>query len=407
MSPTRGRWTSLPLAIAYIAVPLGTAATRFFPGNQQMAPMVPWLILAIIGAFIALSRPGSGSRGGTRLTGVLFFLSVAAVAVYAPDLTGFLLPYFPYIKELTPLIFLLFCGLWAITCGLPDRGDLQHYGGLLGLLMLADCAVESFVYQTVPTVRWLGNADVLAGMLLVSLCACVQTEKEEGRDRPGQDHTWRRGLIMAGLLACLSRTGLFAAAWVVLCFGRGKLLGRTAYAILCATMLVLSFFLPPTTSDAVRYTDYWLWIEAIRLTMENPALVFSGFPVATPLPIEFPPSISIIWETATGQSSFFGIHLTQIPSFWLRLFFAWGAGAPLFLLAFIFMLLSRRTTRMGAGLTAGLFAQGMMTPLLFDPAMAVSISFGYIIALASPVRDNPPAKHAPPQHPRPHPPTRN
>ena len=47
----------------------------------------------------------------------------------------------------------------------------------------------------------------------------------------------------------------------------------------------------------------------------------------------------------------------------------------------MFTLLLRHLTRMGAGLTAVLFAQGMTTPLFFDPATGVCVSLAFVLAL--------------------------
>jgi len=385
-SPERGRLTAVPLAVAYIAVPLGTAAARYIGGADKVSPTAPWLLLAALGAIVAMYRPNpdSTARKGFFFKATLFGLLLAGVFTYSGDIIPNLLPYTPYLKELSPLVFLLFCGLWGATCGPPDRGDFQRYGGLLGLFCLVDTLAEAVMYQAVPTVRWIGNADILAGLLLVALCASLKPGSNDGgHHEPDQGHSFWRALIMFGLVACLSRTGLFAAAWVVLCFGRSRFRLRVAYTMLCALLIGATFFLPTTPSDAIRYTDYWLWVEAVRLAGENTTLLLTGFPISEALPISFPVSMGAIWEAATGQSSTFGVFLEQVPSFWLRLTFAWGIGVPLVVLSVVFILLFRRLTRMGAGLTAALFAQGMTTPLLFDPTMGMAIGFGFILALSS------------------------
>ncbi|MDC0336480.1 hypothetical protein OAN24_06280 [Pseudodesulfovibrio sp.] len=388
----RARLSSIPLAVAYGAVPLGAAAARLMGGSATVSTSMPWLLLAGIGAILAMHRPtpGAPSTKGFFFKATLFMLLVVGLVMYAPDIIGAQITLLPYFRESTPLLFLLFCGLWASTCGLPDRGDFQRFGALLGVLCLIDLVTEVTVYQAVPTIRWIGNADMLAGLLLVSVCAGLKPGGNDGgAHEPDQGRTVWRVLTLLGLMACLSRTGLFAAAWVVLCFGRGLFRYRALSSLLCIGLLALTFFLPPTTSDAVRYTDYWLWVEALRLYAEAPAILLTGFPIDVPLPVQFPAGMAPIWELATGTPSSFGAFLTQVPSFWLRLTMAWGMAAPMLLLVVLFILLFRRLTRMGAGLTAALFAQGMSTPLLYDPTMAVAIGLGFILALAKPaVRPN-------------------
>lgn len=385
ISPDRGWMTAIPLAVAYGAVPLGNLVARL-SGSGFVSPYAPWLLLASGGLLMAMRRPAPGAepRKGFLLKLALFLLMGFGLLQYSRDIVHTVLPWLPWLQELAPLVFLLFCGLWVTTCGLPDRADFQRYGGLLGLLCLVDLGVEAMAYGSVPTIRWIGNADILAGLLLVSLCASLKPGDNDGGLRePDQGNKWWRALIMIGLLACLSRTGLFAGAWVVLCFGRGKARYRLLYSLGCVVCLAITFVLPPTATDAIRYIDYWLWVEALRFFAEAPVTLFTGFPIGSALPVNFPPAMVPIWEAATGQPASFGVFTPHVPSFWLRLTLAWGSIASLALLTVVFGLLVRRLTRLGAGLTAALFAQGMTTPLLYDPAMAVSISLAFILALSA------------------------
>lgn len=386
--PKGFRLASVPLIIAYGVVPLSTAAVRA-TGDEfhSISIMLPWLLLAAFGTLLAMN----GDRGRIewkRLSylGLLFLLLVAGLILYARDILAELTPLLPALKELSPLVFLLFSLLWMATCGIPDRADFQRFGALLGTICLVDFGVEVVSHGALPTVRWIGNVDVLAGLLLVSLCASLKPGGNEGgRYEPDQGHPLWRLLIKLAILSCLSRTGLFAAAWVVLCFGRGSGMWRFAYAMACAGLLCLTFFLPSTPSDTIRYADYWLWVEGLRLFSENPKLFLTGFPLAASLPVHFPPTMAMVWQTATGESHLSGTFLHQIPSFWLRLIMGWGIFAPLGLFGVLFGMLMKRLTRMGAGLIAALFAQGMSAPLLYDPALAVSICLGFILALSAPL----------------------
>lgn len=330
-------------------------------------------------------KPGDFPRKGFLLKLLCFLLFVFSLLFYSRDILHFVTPLLPWLLELAPLVFVLFCGLWVATCGLPDRADFQRYGALLGVFCLLDLCAEAMIYGSVPTIRWIGNADILAGLLLVSLCASLKPgDNDGGYEEPDQGNRWWRAFIMLGLLACFSRTGLFAGAWVVLCFGRGKARYRLLYTLACTACLGVTFFLPPTATDAIRYIDYWLWVEALRFFAETPSILVTGFPVGTALPVDFPVGMVPIWEAATGQPAALGVFTAQVPSFWLRLILAWGCLIPVALFSVIFVLLVRRLTRLGAGLTAALFAQGMSTPLLFDPSMAVSICLAFILALTVP-----------------------
>lgn len=385
--PGRTGLTGLPLAVSYGAVPLAMAFTGLAGMSVDVSLFLPWLILAAIGTLTALFRPtpGAPARTGRVFNAALFALFAAGLASYAPGLVTALAPTLPHLRELSPLVMLLLCVLWGATCGLPDRADLQRFGAFLGTLCIIDLAIEAAMFRAVPAVRLIGNADVLAGLLLVSLCAGLRPgQGERGMREPDQGCPLWRGLVMLGLLACLSRPGLFAGAWVVLCFGRGSLGRRALYSGACAALLAGTFLLPLTASDSARFVDSWLWIEALRLWGTEPATLLTGFSLSVPLPIKFPEGMTAVWETATGTSTLFGVSVSQVPSFWLRSVLAWGLAAPLLVLATLLPMLLRRPTRLGAGLTAALFAQGMSTPLLYDPAMAAPVGLAFILALGRP-----------------------
>ena len=383
LTGTRGL-SRVPLIAAYVVLPLWAAVARL--GGFALPPVLTvWTTLAGLGLLIALRRPASGGEGrsGFAFRLILAGLLLGGMAYYLPDWLAGLDGVLPYLGEAAPVAYLLFGALWAVTCGLPDRGDFQRFGAVLGLLCLVDLAFEAALFGAVPTVRFIGNADVLAGLLLLSLCAGLRPGGNQGGlYEPDQGRPAWRFVTLAGLIATLSQTGLFGASWVILCFGRGPFPRRALTASLCLVVLGVTFFLPATASDAIRYTDYWLWMEAVRLFSENPHLLLTGLPIGQPLPLNFPVGMSVIWEAAVGVPAIFGAFVAQVPSFWLRLTLAWGAVAPAALIVALFLLLLRRLTRFGAGLVSALFAQGMTTPLLFDPATAVCVALAFVLALA-------------------------
>lgn len=387
-SPTRfPKLTSVPLAVAYVAIPLGLAAQEFTGSFSTMPPFLPWLILAGIGCMWAMlfRRSGVPVKKRFMFEICMFLTLVAILTLYNQDVFNQLESISPYIHEGAPLIMLLFCFLWVRTFGQPDRGDFQRYGAILGTFCLIDLIVEISIFGAIPTIRFLGNTDILTGLLLVSLCAGLKPgDNDGGHFEPDQGHGLWRLLTIIGIAACLSRTGLFGAAWVFLCFGRGGKAVRIACSLFFLGLIGLTFFLPTTTTDSIRFVNYWLWVEAVRVFMENPHLLLTGFPIPYALPIDIPAGLGLVWETATGLPSLLGVYLMQIPSFWLRLVMGWGLGMPIILLIVLFVLLFRRLTRMGAGMTAALFAQGMTTPLLFNPAMCAVIGLGYCLALSRP-----------------------
>jgi hypothetical protein len=244
--------------------------------------------------------------------------------------------------------------------------------------------VEAFIYRAAPPLRWIGQADLLAGLLLVCLCASLKPGPlDNGLHEPDQGAPLYRALILAGLLATLSRTGLFAAAWIYLCFGRGGRILRTSVFLACFAALALTFRLPLTPSDLARYVDYWLWAKSMNLFAQAPSTLIAGLPLDRALPFAFPPEMVPIWERVTNSPALFGAHLNQVPSFWLRFTLGWGAILPAACLTGMFVLVFRRLTRMGAGLAAALFVQGMSTPLFYEPSTGAVAWLALFLALSA------------------------
>ena len=397
---TPSRLTDVPLAVACAAVPLGALAARFAGPGPDVSPFLAWVVLAALGAVHAILFRRSGQRLRRRFFAELgmFAVLAAIVILYREVLILELAEYLPVVPELAPAVMLLFCWLWVITFGLPDRAAFQRYGALLGALCLLDLAVEGFVYRAAPSMRWIGDADLLAGLLLVCLCAALRPGlADDGIAEPDQGRSYQRVLILLGIMGTLSRTGLFGAGWIYLCFGRGSRWLRAGVFLACLLLLAATFQLPPTPSDLARYVDYWLWAKSVTLFLHEPFTLVAGLPLGHALPFTFPPEMVQIWERVTGEPTLFGAHMAQVSSFWLRFMLGWGAILPAIGLTALFTLILRRPTRMGAGLAAVVFVQGMSTPLLYDPSTGAVLGLALFLALSAPrgtVPATPPATAA-------------
>ncbi len=376
---------SIPLAVAYAALPLATAALHGTGPGPEAAPFLPWLILAGFGTVWAILFRRSGVPVKKRfLFEVLIFAALTTLFYLRRDALLYQLEIaLPYIRELGPVWIIGFSILWAATFGLPDRGAFQRYGALLGALCVADLAVGAFLLNGVPVERWAGNPDLLAGLLLVALAAGLGPE-DGGGWTDGFGHPALRALILLGLAACLSRTGLFAAGWILLFFGRGSKLRRALTALLLFLLLAATFVLPYAQADGARYLDYWLWAQSVALFLRDPGVLLTGAGIGQALPFAIPPELAPIWERIMHTPALLGAHLPQVESFWLRALLAWGAPPTLACLAGVFVLLARRMTPMGAGLSAVLFAQGMSTPLFHAPALGVPLGLALVLALSAP-----------------------
>jgi len=389
MREAKSRLATAPLAVAYMAIPVGTFIVHLMGAKPQASPFFPWLLLAGLGTMWAILVRRSSVRVKKRFAfeALMFAALVVGLLANRQSLLRQSMEAGAVIAEFTPAIMLFFCGLWVMTFGTPDRRAFQRYGGVLGAFCVIDLSVEAVFLNTVPFERWIGNADMLAGLLLVALCASLRPGGNDGGPvEPDEGASVWRALILMGLAATLSRTGLFGAAWIFLCFGRGTRKIRAGIAFLFFLFIAGTFLLPVTPADAFRYVDYWLWAKSVDLFAREPVLLLKGLPFLQALPFKFPPGMVGLWEVVTGVPSFFGAHLSQVSPFWLRLLLAWGVLVPLVGVTALCVLLSRRVTRMGAGLIAALFVQGMSTPLFYDPTMGTVYGLAFFLAFSAPVR---------------------
>ncbi|WP_147819952.1 hypothetical protein [Salidesulfovibrio onnuriiensis] len=325
------RWAATPMLTAFLIAPLAFTAARVAAGPlpdsvAQSAATGLWLLLcglAVIACLFkkSLDRPERESLARPMAASALFGVSVACLFVFmAPALQAYS-GFAPYLRETSPAIFFLFALAWTATFGVPGRADIQRPAAWLGALVVLD-ALQALLRMTPQ--RFLGDPDMLATLLLIGLCADL---------KPAHHETDRNGLalrvwIMLGLLATLSRTGLFTAAWIHAFFGRGSAWKRLPYASLCAAAVGASFLLDAHFGlGGDRYMEYWVWLECFQL-LAGPGRLYTGFALSHPLPVLPPLELMGLWQTLFSTSPLNGLFIEQIPSFWVRAVMAWGIIPP-------------------------------------------------------------------------------
>ncbi len=379
------RWASTPLITAFLIVPLAFSAVRIstVPVSAHLtdtAETALWLVLCGLGAVASmfLSAQARPRRSiGLPLAGTGAFLAAAVLLfLFAAPLLRATAGLYPYLYEAKPLIFFMFACAWAATFGLPDRATIQRVAAWLGGLAVCDAAQALF--RQSPE-RFLGNTDVLATLLLVGLCAGLRSREADDEEQ----HPALRPWIMLGLLATLSRTGLFTAAWIYAFFGPGSTWKRLPYVTLCAVAVAGSLLLEAHWGlGGVRFMEYWVWLECFQQLAE-PGKLLTGFALHAPVPIVPPLDIMSLWQVLFPTSPLDGLYVQQIPAFWIRSIMAWGLVPAMTFLALLFSLLMKRPTRFGAGLTAVCISQGISTTLFYSPGPAITLFLALMLAFRS------------------------
>lgn len=372
-----------PLAAAYLMPPLLAVGSRFLQTNPNTLAAMDyvWLALAVCALLLAtFIRPLERRRHDSmaRLNLPAFFtVWLVALGVllyrYGIPLVEEHTWLWPYLQEARIPAYALFATGWSVTLGVPGREAFIKAGGVLGFMVCADLALRLFS-PGLPPISGLNN-DTMAALLLLSLCA--------GFGKPESETSALRVVTMLGILATLSRPALFAAMWATLFFGSGRWYQRVPYSLVCLLTLAATVLSAHPVFDVTpRYVDYWMWLEGVKLMLENPAAMLMGFPLAEPLPGKIPYGMMFIWNQATGLSAMDGAYVFQANPMWLRLGLAWGIAAPAALLMSLLVLVGSARNRFMAGLATCIAAQGLLVGLPYNPITAVPLWLAVFCAVA-------------------------
>lgn len=365
---------------AYSAAPLFVAL--FLPllaGNAGSgAASVPelrvimdyaWLALAAFGVLLALmgrSRQNGKGPGRLELPG-FYILLLAIIAVlffrYGAPLLETRAWLWPYLQEARPVAYLLFAVAWTLTAGVPRREAFVKASGVLALAVCVDFGLRMWL----PAATFLSvDREVVAALLLVCLCAGFGLDEKK--------MPVLRGLLLAGIVATLSRPALFAAMWAWLFFGNGRWPSRLPYAALCLMALFATVVSPhPVLGGTLHYTDYWLWLEGVKLLLTDPAAMIAGFPLADPLPTKVPFGMVPLWDGGGNLTAFDGVFVFQVKSMWLRLALAWGLAGPAVFMLGLLGLVGVVRNRFAAGLSTAIACTGLLVGLTHNPVTAVVV----------------------------------
>lgn len=381
-------FSALPLIPAYLLFPGISAAllisrTGIGPSELASTARYFWLCLAALALFASLlnAHGASASRSrGMRLFGAtLLGLGIAVLYLYITPVIRNLGPeHLAMLHELAPVAYLCFALAWAASCGPPGRRAFVIQGALLGSVS-AICGLAALVFapqaplfQSVAFTDLTGGSEYVATLLLVALCASLRP----GSEREPVGGMLAQWAILLGLAATLSRSGIFTAFWILVCFGPRPFVRRLPHCMFMAAALGGTMYMSiPAALELEQLTMFWMWFSGIQAFQMSPQALWTGFGPATLLPIDVPPQI--LAAVAPGEG---GISAHLLIPFWLRTAIAFGVLVPLGAVCTFMALLVRRPTRFGSGLVATLLAQGMVFPLLQDPVAAVPL--GLAMALA-------------------------
>ncbi len=381
----------LPYFAAFIAAPVALLAGRLAGkpalglrfGLDGLALWATLAALAALASLFASARSRAGHSHGPWLTVTL----ACALSVAGWALTKVLsvalaqtADYAPLLDELRLPALVGFAALWIWSFGAPRRESLAQAGAVLGALSVLDFLLTAITAKSVVAGGGLllgnapGTTEAVGCLLAVSLCATLDDEPVPGQPRLA------RWLILAGLLASGSRTGLAAGAVLCLFLERGRTLPRAGMALACTLAIWIGMLLPlqrmaPTPSEELGLG--WYLAATTEAMRQDPVALATGLALDVPM-AEAMPELQGAEEDEETEG--LPVSVFQIPSSLLRLFAGWGVGGPLLALGAALFCALRGRRRFGYGLLAVLALCGGLATALHTPATAATLALAFISA---------------------------
>lgn len=376
--PGRPIWVVAPLAVAYVAFPLAMSAARLtgwtLPRNWIDGFWLLWGLGCLL-TLLARGRHGLRfSHGGTLLA---LLLTLAALLRFGPIWLQEGPELVAWLMELKPFFYLAVTGLTLAAGGLPTPRHFLRAAAALAMLTMLDFGLSGLAAGGVVRPQGSGEINYDAALMLIGLCMGL-TERAPAL----------KALVLAGILASMSRTTLLATGLVVLaCWPGLSFPRRIGLSMALLAGVGLAFSLRGLSMDGLHELDrYWMWSAGVDLLQDRPMQALAGFAPGRPLPVDVPAALWDLWRDQARETGAPGVHAYNFHSFWLRLALSWGLAAVFAALPACLALLRREPQARGLGLlllvqglTMGLFYLSNVGPVLLL-ALAGSRRFGPVLA---------------------------
>jgi hypothetical protein len=395
----------LPFFAVYVLMPLAVLAGRL-AGRPEVAwhfgpqGLALWLFLAGLALFVCLGQDSMARRRQARSLWTSLALAVALAASIAlglrlagPALSQ-ALALAPLLDELRLPALILFAAVWTWSFGSPGREDLARPGAILGAFLVLDFLLTAIMARQVVLGGGyllgggLAVSDALAFLLCIALSATLDRPASPPEPASPGAHTGSlsRWLILAGLFATFSRSGLAAAGCLILFLERGPLRERVALCCACALGIWMSLALPlahtvPAGGGGEDLGLSWHLTALLEALRADPGAWLRGLPLGEPVALAMPDLGGLDWDS---DSAGLAVSVFDIPSSWLRLLAGWGVLGPALVLAGVLACALRGRRRFGFGLLLATLVVAALTPALHTPATSGVLALACALAGKAP-----------------------
>ncbi|WP_415715515.1 hypothetical protein [Maridesulfovibrio sp.] len=376
MSSANNAFTAseFPLALFSLGLPL-TLAAFSLSGYNAPANLAEIIAtgMAVLGLLMEMLRGKKHNNAPLWLKAGIPALLITWISFnsFAP-LASPLLEHLPLLMESRPLLFLLISALWLSIFPPPTPKQISFWASwLAGLICIEFCCLFFLLHQ--PGAPNLFGIQAINGpILLAGLCATLHNPEENRINCL---------IILAGIFCSLGRDAILGAVLILLIFDSKGIVKKFLLVLCLLFFNYLSLQMQDMTFiNRQNLPAYWLWLNILELFAHKPELLFSGFSLTIPLPLNVPAYLWTIWHGQQHVWTGSGIYLFHILPFWLHLLTAWGLAGPCFVAAACISLYRRYPSNMMSGLMIAIIICGLFCPLLYSPASALFLFPTFIAA---------------------------
>jgi len=338
----------IPLILAYILYPIINLSTRFagYKLSNNWIDAV-WGLLFLLSIPFILIKTRIVFKRNLFIIGIVG-ISISFIWVGLHLLVNLVnirnqIELIPLLMELKPFFYLVFALLWIQIWGIPTDDNFIRSGVWLGIILMADFAIESALAGQIVRISGSGEINYDAMLLVLSICFLMANNKL-GQRR----YILQTTLIFLGLFASLSRTGLVTAILFVFIFWKINFPIKVSVVSATFFIVLLSFWVRGLEFTLVSADRFWMWDTAIKLFTDHPVEFLLGFGVQK-LPVMIPPQLTVLWvDLQQAGWDLSGIYAYSFHAFWLRFVISWGVVAtiPLFCLLGSFLFTQRSSILM-------------------------------------------------------------
>ena len=323
----------LILSLPYVLFPIVGIVTRIADIQSALTRNwidLTWFVILVISISAFFINRGKDGPLDNRSIAIVIAFSLLILGIfllkYGISYINHSVSYIPYLMEAKPFFYLLSASIWVIAFGAPENEDFVRVGVWLGLIIILEFVIESFLAGRIVRILGSGEINYDASLLLISICASLVGK----RYKPVHQL-----ILYLAVVITFSRTALATAILIIFFFSSVNIAIKLLFSGVSLSSIILSFVIRDLPITIISADRYWMWKTAILLFAENKWRLLWGWPIGVSLPVSIPPALDYLWITQQQNWGLDGIYQFNFHAFWLRIAISWGIPITILMLLLI------------------------------------------------------------------------